>query len=82
MVRLRDVNILQEDFKQIYYFQLRQMEWRESQEETYNNFSEEFASEVSIHLLLVFQFWHSWQIYLLWPTAFFVIAKVSAYLLR
>ena len=32
------------------------------QEETHNNFSDEFTSEVSIHLPLVFQFWHSaWQ---------------------
>ena len=43
-----------------------------SQEEAHNNLSDEFTSEVSIHLLLIVQFWHStWQIFLLWSTAFF-----------
>ena len=43
--------------------------WNEDigQEEAHINFSDEFRSEVSIHLLLVFQFWQSmWQIFLLW----------------
>ena len=43
-----------------------------SQEEAHNNFSDEFTSEVSIHLLLAFQFSHSTsQIFLLRSTAFF-----------
>ena len=56
MVKLSDVSILHEDFEQIYHFKLRQIEWRhKSRKDTYN-FSDEFTSEVSIHVLLVFQF--------------------------
>ena len=51
-----------------------------SQEEAHNNFSDEFTSEVSIHLLLVFQFWQStWQFFY-GRQLFWVTAKVSTYL--
>ena len=38
---------------------LRQVEFRHNirQEEAHNSFSDEFASEVSIHILLVVQYW-------------------------
>ena len=53
-----------------------------SQEEAHKNFSDEFTSEVSIHLLLVFQFYthrgrysfYGWQL-------FSVRRKVTIYLL-
>ena len=51
-----------------------------SQEEAHENFSDEFTSEVSIHLLLVFQFWYStWQFFY-GRQLFWVTAKVSTYL--
>ena len=38
-----------------------------SQEEAHKIFSDEFTSEVSIHLLLVFKFWHStWQFFMVY----------------
>ena len=51
-----------------------------SQEEAHKNFSDEFTSEVSIHLLLDFQFWQStWQFFY-GRQLFWVTAKVSTYL--
>ena len=55
-MKVRDVNILQENFEQIYHFKLRQIQCSASQEEAHNNFPDDFTSEVSIHLLLVVQF--------------------------
>ena len=55
MIKVRDVKILQEDFEQIYYFQLKQMNADRIQKEAHNS-SNEFTKEVSIHLLLVVHF--------------------------
>ena len=60
MVKVRDVSILQEDFEQIYLLLAETNAMQKSKKlEAHNNFSNEFTSEVSIHLLLIVQFWHS-----------------------
>ena len=61
----------QEDFEQILLL-LAEINADRSQKEAAHNSSDEFTSEVGIHLLFVVQFWQStWHIFTLWFTAFF-----------
>ena len=62
---------------------LRQVEFRYNirQEEAHNSFSDEFTSEVSIHILLVVQYWTQRGRFFFYGRQLFqVTAKVSTYL--